>query len=409
MSEPFIDQYLHVAFHLDRHIPGYIDAYFGDQSKRDRALAETPVEPAALASTAANLQAELASASLPDDRKDYLLKQLAAMHAQARKLSGEVLPYVEEVTLCFDISPERVPDDALEADRAALDDLLPGSGDLSSRMNAWRDRAIIDADRARAAIDLILAETRHRTAAFVDLPAGESVEIAFVRDKPWRGYNWYLGDRKSRVELNIDLPIYANQLVDLIAHEAYPGHHTEHCLKGEILYRDRGYEEMSIQLINTPECVIHEGIATTAASIIFPGDEEREWVNSILYPTVGLDPLPPEAMAISEHVDRLQSAAGNAALMRHVDQASDDEVVTYLMHYALVDIQRARHRLRFIDDPLWRPYIFSYHVGRDLLRDWFGDAGQERRIAMFRELLTGQHTPSRLRRESALQSNQTIP
>ncbi len=400
MPSNLIDQYLRIAFHLDRHIPGYIDAYFGDSRKRGLALAEPQLSPEALVNATTELLAAIQSSEIPDNRKDCLLKQIVAMQTQSEKLAGAELPYVEEVSRCFDITPVRIPDSDLEAARSALDQLLPGAGDLAARMNAWRDQSLIDADRARIAIDLILAEARRRTAVFVGLPDDETIEIAFVRDKPWRGYNWYLGNRKSRVELNIDLPIHANQLVDLMAHEGYPGHHTEHCLKGEILFGERGYEEMSVQLINTPECVIHEGIATTAASIIFPAGEDVKWMNAVLYPAIGLPPLPDATSAIAEQATLLQTAGGNAALMRHVDNASEQEVVEYLMHFSLVDEQRARHRLRFIDDPLWRPYIFSYDVGRDLLRGWFGAAGQSRKESMFRDLLTSQYTPSRLLRET---------
>ena len=49
-----------------------------------------------------------------------------------------------------------------------------------------------------------------------------------VQDQPWSGYNWYLGNGRSRVDLNTDLPIYAYLLTDLLTHEGYPGHHTEH-------------------------------------------------------------------------------------------------------------------------------------------------------------------------------------
>ena len=53
---------------------------------------------------------------------------------------------------------------------------------------------------------------------------------------------------------------------------------------------------------------------------------------------------------------------------------------------------------RFIDDPLWRPYIFTYHVGRDLLNAWFAGDAHEAKLAKFTRLLTEQVTPSRIRR-----------
>jgi hypothetical protein len=61
---------------------------------------------------------------------------------------------------------------------------------------------------------------------------------------------------------------------------------------------------------------------------------------------------------------------GNAALLLHDRGATEDEVVAYFMQYGLDDEKRARHRLSFIADPLWRAYIFCYHAGRDLLGAW---------------------------------------
>jgi hypothetical protein len=397
MPDATIDRYLRIAFHLDRHFPGFIDAWFGDSEKRERALAEPLEPPDALAAQADTLLAEVTSGAFPDSRKRYLQKQVVAMATTASRLAGEAIPYLEEVERCFDILPERTPDAVLDASIAALDELLSGSGLVAGRMETWRARYAVDEARTRQAIDLILDETRRRTSGIIDLPEEESVEIVFVRDKPWRGYNWYLGNRRSRVEINLDIPQYANDLVNLVAHEAYPGHHTEHCVKAETLYGERGYEEMAIQLINTPECVIHEGIATVAEEIIFPGEEGTRWKTDVLYPVIGVTGDPEREAAIASQTTALRAAAGNAALMRHVDGAPTEEIVAYLMRYSLRSEEEARHRLRFIDDPLWRPYIFTYHVGRDLVRSWLAGDDRPEQLAKFRRLLTEQVTPSELR------------
>jgi hypothetical protein len=401
MSHALADDYLQIAFQIDRHFPGFIDAYFGDPTARERALAGPKTEGADLAQQARDLVARIQSsdlpANLPEQRRTYLEKQTVAMETIARKLAGEEIPYEEEVERCFDIVPERIPDTVFEEAIAELGRILPGSGDVLERMTAFREDYALDRERARTAIDLILEETRARTRAFVDLPDEESVEIVFVEDKPWRGYNWYLGNARSRVEINTDVPIHAHTLVDLVAHESYPGHHTEHCLKGDVLYRRQGYDEMSIQLINSPESVIHEGIATLAKATIFPGDEAVHWKAETLYPAIGIDRDP----ALDEQVERLDSAlrgaSGNGALMRHVDGASEDTVISYLSTYGLRTEEESRHRLRFIDDPLWRPYIFTYHVGRDLLGAWLDQAPEAERRERFRWLLTEQVTPSDIR------------
>jgi hypothetical protein len=101
----------------------------------------------------------------------------------------------------------------------------------------------------------------------------------------------------------------------------------------------------------------------------------------------------------------LKSVAGNAALLLHEDGASKEDVIHYIAKFGLESPERARHRFSFINDPLWRPYVFTYHVGHDLLGAWIDlpdDPGmvaiaaesQSRRQRRFARLLGGQVTPS---------------
>src|SRR3712207_9435931 len=69
------------------------------------------------------------------------------------------------------------------------------------------------------------------------------------------------GDYRSRVAINADLPHRLGQLPHLAAHEAYPGHHTEHCRK-ELGLVERGSRlEHTALLVHTPECLPAEGLA----------------------------------------------------------------------------------------------------------------------------------------------------
>ena len=222
----------------------------------------------------------------------------------------------------------------------------------------------------------------------------ESIEIRMVQDQPWSGYNWYLGNGRSRVDLNTDLPIYAYRLTDLLAHEGYPGHHTEHALK-ERLYTEQGLGEHALQLINTPECVISEGIATVAEKMLFAPEELVRFRRERVYPVAGITGDPEREVAIGAAMRILRSAPGNAGLLLHEENRDSEDVVAYLQHYALSTEAEARQRLRFIADPLWRAYIFTYHVGYELISGWLDQAPEERQ-RRFRTLLTDQVYPSQI-------------
>src|SRR5664280_2229898 len=95
----------------------------------------------------------------------------------------------------------------------------------------------------------------------VGLPARETVEYEVVTDKPWSGFNYYRGNYASLVAINADLPNRLSGLPALVAHETYPGHHTEHCRKDQRLVATGGRLEHTIFLVNTPECLMAEGLA----------------------------------------------------------------------------------------------------------------------------------------------------
>src|SRR5829696_4947581 len=398
MEKPELDafgrEYARLSFAIERHVPGFIDAYLGPDDLRAELNPASAQVPAALVTAARHLLARIPALDATEGRKGYLTKQVEAMLTVTRRVAGEELPYREEVRLLFDIEPGATPEGVYDAAIADLDSLLPGDGPIVERMVAWRQSYAIPPELARRLVDIILPELRARTQEFVDLPEDESIEIRMVQDQPWSGYNWYLGNGRSRVDLNTDLPIYAYRLTDLLAHEGYPGHHTEHALK-ERLYTEQGLGEHALQLINTPECLISEGIATVAEKMLFTPQELVRFRRERVYPVAGITGDPECEVAIGAALRILRSVPGNAALLLHEEGRNQDDVVAYLQHYGLTTEAEARQRLRFIADPLWRAYIFTYHVGYELISTWLDQAPTER-FERFRRLLTDQVYPSQI-------------
>lgn len=387
-----ISEYLSLAHAFERVFPGFIDAYHGPAEIKLDAGAAPTLTGAELLRRTEELARVIEAAPIEEPRRQFLRAQVRAEITIARKLAGEPVPFTEEVATLFDIEPAHTPESRFDEAIAALDELLPGNGDIGERMVAWREQSVVSPELAREIIDRLAVEARRRTLELIALPAEESVEFAMVDHKPWSGYNWFLGNGKSRVEINTDLPIRAISLPDLIAHEAYPGHHTEHALKEIELYQKKGWGEYAIQLINTPECVISEGIATLAASWIFEGDEAERWIADELAHATGVRLDPEREHGIAQASKALRSVGANAALLLHDRNASENEVIAYLMRYGLEDEAHARHRLSFISDPLWRAYIFCYHAGRDLLAAWLANAPEERN-ARIRTLMLEPITP----------------
>lgn len=377
--------YIDLSFAIERHMEGFIDGYVGPSHLKDEAQAKPNRSLDTIAEGIAQLRRDLQGSDYPTRRKQYLGVQLTGMTTVVRKLAGDNIAYRDEVRSCFDIEPTHTSEERYDAAIEQLDALLPGEGSVQDRMTSWKQRFEVTPDIAQQMIARIAAEARERTRSLVTLPADEDVTFSLVNDKPWSGYNWYLGAHRSLVEINTDLPVKANTLLGLVCHEAYPGHHTEHALKEYELFEVNGWGEHSILLINTPECVISEGIATLAEELVF-GDDASEWLAREIFPLAKIDvdaALIPQINAASRDLSSLNS---NAALLLHENGADPEEVVQYIMRYGLRTEREARQNLRFISNSLWRPYVFTYHAGYDLLSRWLnlGDR-RERFVTLLRE------------------------
>ncbi len=208
------------------------------------------------------------------------------------------------------------------------------------------------------------AEARRRTQAFVNLPAGEGIEMQTVSDQVFIGENWYLGNYRSRVELNTDLPTDLNGLMDFMCHECYPGHHTEFVLKEQRLFRERGYLEQAIFPIIGPQSVISEGIASSACEMIFTPEEAEQWLAEHMYPEAGIEPDSIDMAKLRKAMELLDYPVwGNAAFLLH-EGRSDQEVVQYLIKYLMIPDEAALRFLEYLKVPFQEAYIFTYFYGR---------------------------------------------
>jgi len=391
-TDPISRAYLRLAFQIDQLVPGFIDAYFGPPEWRAADEADGAIPPADLRHNAEALLRDIASIS-DDVRREWLAKQVTAMIATLRRVQGERLPFEEELRLVYDIQPQWADEREFEEALRAISDLLPGTEPLADRLEAWDARFNVPKERLLPLFIACRDETQRRTQQLFALPEGEEIVLQIVENQPWGAYNWYLGNYRSRVDVNTDLPVRANSMLGLMAHEGYPGHHTEHAIKEQLLYRQQGHAEASVQLINAPECVISEGIADLAWEIIFTEDELQAWLQDTFYPQAGIQADVPRDRALAQARRKLRPLNGNAAFMLHRDGADEETVVKYIQRYGARTEKQARQSYRFISNPLFRSYVFNYHYGRDLLARYIS-AGE--RVERFRTLLEQPLIPSRL-------------
>jgi hypothetical protein len=405
-SEALIREYLLLGLRFDRVEEGYVDSFTGDPQLRRQVADEATPDPADLARQAQRLLAQVPGSGLDGPRADYLSAHLKALACAGRKFAGEQVGFVEEVREYFDVDIVKGDPQRYRDAHRRLDEVVGGTGSLAERMHAYRSAEEIPPARLEEAIHAFSSALRDKVRATYPLPEAETITYEVVTDKPWSGFNYYLGDYKSTVAVNADLKQQMSNLPRLVAHESYPGHHTEHCRKEAGLVARDGQAEQTIFLVNTPQCLMAEGLADLALYAVVGdgasgatgnGQGWGPWAAEI-YADLGLRFDGERAAAISEASAALADVRQDAALMLHDEHRDVDEVVAYLSTWLLTSETRARQMLKFLSSPLWRAYTSTYVEGYRLLRGWLDARPAEVSLTeRFGRLLDEPLIPSALR------------
>jgi len=373
LSEPApVERYLELGLRLGRLLDGLVDAYYGPPELQRRVESEPVPEPARLVEDARRLIADLdagADEALDAHRRRWIRGQVLGLLVTARRFAGDQIGFEDEVEQSYGVRPTRFSEDEIAAAHKRIDAVLPGSGPLAERLIAWREAQAIAPDKLDAAIHSLADDFRERTQLLFGLPDGERIDFELVSNEPWSGFNYYLGDLRSRVAINTDLPVLSTTLGHLVAHEAYPGHHTEHSRKEVGLVRHHGYLEETIFLVGTPQCLLAEGLADLGFEVIVP-EGRHELVAEHLRP-LGIPYDAEVAEAVGEAGEVLGNGVrGNLAFLLHVDGRDPDDVVAYAERWGLLPKNRAEKAVQFQTDPTWRAYIFCYIDGLRLCRQY---------------------------------------
>ncbi len=394
-----IREYLMLGLRFDRIEEGYVDSFTGDPALR-RAVADEPApDPAELTRQAHRLLDALPSVprseGFGDVRAAFIAAHLRALACAGRKFAGEDVGFVDEVREYFDVTIAKGDEDRYREAHRQLAAVLPGTGALADRMEVDRVADEIPPERLAECIEAFSSALRDKVRAEYPLPDRETIKYEIVTDKPWSGFNYYEGDYISTVAVNADLEQQMSNLPRLVAHESYPGHHTEHCRKEERLVAGQDQQEHTLFLVNTPQCLMAEGLADLALYAVV-GETWGAWAQEI-YADLGLRFDGAHAQAVSVARATLADVRQDAALMLHDEHRDVDDVIAFLRRWLMVDDARARQMLRFLSSPLWRAYTSTYVEGYRLLRGWLDDRPADQSLtARFGRLLDEPLIPSTL-------------
>ncbi|MFV0276796.1 MAG: hypothetical protein ACK5HY_06385 [Parahaliea sp.] len=395
------EQYVRLVLALGEHDSGYVDAYYGPPAWRE-AAAQQPLTLATIQRSAQQLRQLLPAtkdnSALSNARVHYLRTQLGALAAYAEIRQGKVpRDFDHEARVLYDTAPPQRSLDSFAPVLARLNQLLPGEGPLYRRIDTFQRQFDIPHDRLSAVFDAAIAACRERTLPHITLPAGESFRLEYVTDKPWSGYNWYEGKAHSLIQVNTSLPVRIDRAIDLGCHESYPGHHVYNSLLEAEFVRKRGWVELSVYPLFSPQSLIAEGSANYGIELAFPGEEKLRFEREVLYPLAGLDPASAARYDEVQTLTRELSYARNEIARQYLNGDIDrEQAVALAQTYGPTSRERAEQSIRFIDS--YGANVINYNWGMALVKQYVetGTDDPEQRWRKFADLLASPRLPSSL-------------
>jgi hypothetical protein len=380
--------YLELALALGRLVPDWIDSYVGPPDLADTVAGREDIDAAELRERVDSFAQKVAEQEPDADRREWLLAQLRAISSAARWLTGPSLDYAQRFETCHGASVERVPERQFETAYALLDSSLPPGGSIQTRYRSWRERQLVPRARLQEGIDVLTEQMRRRSHEMFDLPDDENVTWDLVSGEPWAGYAEYLGQRRTLVRINTDFPISSPRLLELVCHEAYPGHHTESvCKDASLIYAARR-REMCVFVLPTPQALVSEGIGCLALEALL--GNEAETIAADCLRTVGITYDHVTAAAVRKAEVLLLPVRSNIAMM--IDGGSTPAGVReYARTWMLDEPEQIEQEVVNLERRSWLPYESCYPVGLELCHRY--TAGSPER---FNELLHRQLTPANL-------------
>ena len=400
------EQYVRLGLSIGQYDADFVDAYYGPDSLKPKGDKMPQFPKDSFLKAIDNLTAELKSFTAEENndtlkkRGQWMQSQLTAFARRVKIFSGEYASFEEEAKELFGVQVPQYSEDHFAQLVKQLDSLLPGQGSAADRFQSLANRFIIPKDKLDTVFKTTIAECRARTLKHYGLPANEDFKLEYVTNKSWSGYNWYKGNYTSLIQINTDMPILIDRAVDVGSHESYPGHHVYNMLLEKSLYRDKGWTEISLYPLFSPQSLIAEGTANYGIDVVFPGNEKIAYVSNVLLPLAGRDTtgisLYFKALAIKGQLNYARNEVARGIINGTMTEAQG---VQWLMNYGLYSKESAQKSISFIKG--YRSYVINYNYGMDLVKhsiEVTGGAKDDiaKRWELFGKMLSSQVLPQDL-------------
>lgn len=407
LTDQLAREYVKLGLRIGQYDNDFVDAYYGADSLKPVSFKTTifPKDSFLLSVKSLSTPLEQISQTTKNDtvrsRAIWIGKQLKAFQRRIEIFSGNHASFDEESRDLFDAIAPVYSEQHFKTLINRLDQILPGKGNLTVRYQQLAKNFVIPKNKIDTVFRTAIAEARKRTRKHYKLPKEESFVLEYVTDKPWSGYNWYQGSYKSIIQINVSQPIFIERAIDLACHEGYPGHHVFNMLLEKNLYKEKGWAEISLYPLFSPQSLVAEGSANFGIELAFPGAEQKIFCKNVLLPLAGLDTTYSEKyfQAVSL-LSQLNYARNEVARGLLSGSMTEDEAERWLSDYCLFTPEGVANSIRFIRK--YRSYVINYNYGQALVKGYIqsktdGNKDSKDRWRHFEKLLRNEYTASDLK------------
>ncbi len=398
--------YVKLGLQIGQYDPDFVDAYYGPDSLKPVAPKEAVFPKDMFIKKSNELINRLAifiknnENAEWENRANWISRQLIAYSRRVKIFSGERSAFDEESKDLFGVLAPRHPESYFKNEVHLLDSLLPGTGSIPERFQQLESKFIIPKNKIDTIFKTAIAASRQRTLAKFTLPPEERFTLEYVTGKPWSGYNWYKGNYTSLIQINTDLDIYISRALDVASHESYPGHHVYNMLLEKNLYHGKGWLEISLYPLFSPQSLIAEGSANYGIEMAFPGKEKARFVKETLLPLAGLDTTGIELYFQALELKSALNFARNEVARGLLDNTMNEtEALRWLIDYGLNNRESALKSISFIRK--YGSYVINYNYGMELVKNYIETSegsvtSPDKRWKLFGELLSKEVSPMEL-------------
>lgn len=330
-------------------------------------------------------------------RKNYQLAILNSLKYRIKFLKGDEVDFLKECEKIYQYKPSLRPISYYDSLLVELDSLIPGEGNLTDRYSKYRNKFIVKNDHLDGSYRKALDYAALKTKEYIEMPIEEGVTIEYMEGAPWSAYNWYKGNYNSLIQVNKSVDIHFEKILDLAAHESYPGHHVYYTKREKNFYKDSGFVEFSIYPLYSPVSFLAEGTAEYGIDLVFPENEKIDYIynNLVNDEEVSKDDLK-KYISILDIFEKLDEVIINISQKYLDGEIRIEEAVRMLRKYGLESEISAIRRMNFVRR--YRSYIINYTLGKRFVKNYIEKHAdsEESKWDIYKDLIEKPYLPNDL-------------